>query len=1018
MNLEKVNQFPYILDEWSRHVKEHPEWKFLYDSMATRGRTRAEVDDEASRVYAYLKKQGIGKEDFVMICMPRCTQVISAMLGVLKAGAAFTVVDAHYSEERIDFIYNDCSCKTRIDLDSFRLAMNENPLKGYEPADPHDACFAVYTSGSTGNPKGAVHEYGKIKLMQLTAISPYVDHWNTEDCRFGEIPPLNFVAAHKFVVHAVYTGMRLYIIPTDIVKNPKKLKQYYLDNKITDCHMAPSVIRAAGDDFGPYLKRVITGSEPPNGLSFQNADLVNNYTMSESAFVVAQYQIQGKEQAVPVGKPNFDEIRIFLIDDDGNEVEPGQTGEICFENPYFRGYNNLPETTEAALKGGLYHTGDLGRKLEDGNYTIAGRMNDMIKINGNRVEPAEIERHAKEILGIKWCVAKGFVDEDKAFLCLYYTEDIEFDVIELKEKLGAVLPYYMIPAYYIKLDEVPLLANGKLNKKALPKPDTSIFRAEYVKPRNELETKICKGMEEVLGIENVGIRDDFFQLGGDSLSVMRLLIYLDWEQLSSPDVYVGITPERIAAIYMKKISASSAMTAEEYEMEARKIPHRLTPMQMYMLDTSLFKPDYMTWNLQTLHRIDDKTKLERLKDAVNKVIRSTPVCSTRVYFDENYEVRQRYMPEKCPVVEIEHVSDAEFEEIRNGLGVHTNIIDTQLYNFRIFETESCGYLFLNRQHIATDGMAKNILFSRIVDAFEGKDLPMDTYYTTIQRWEDTQEQDNIEADKKYFLDRYGDIEWACEMIPDQDLEEKGTGMNIIPGIVSPEEVSAFEKRTGLTRNQFFNICMMLALAKCTGRRDILTSYAFHNRTDHVSNEAIGGLYMLLPLGIRLDGLRSLGELFDDVKSQSKGNVQHVNCNWSDLIIPGSLNEMFENFYETSHIMSSSGVLKDIGMKELSVPYSDTLFTPGHLVGVVFDKGDTISVALIYQSNLYRRETIQRFANYYKAFSLILIEVEDPAALSIPDLMEEAEKKFAEMPDPAEAESSGQTNKRLLMNDDD
>ena len=504
MNLNKIDSFPYILDEWDRLVKEMPEWKFVYDGVsATRGCRRSDVDDEASRLYAYLNKQGIGREDFVMICLPRCARVVTAVIGVLKAGAAFTIVDAHYSDERIDFIYQDCGCKFKIDLDSWGDAMEEEPLKGYEPTDPHDACFAVYTSGSTGNPKGVIHEYGKLKLIQLTAIRPYVDAWNEGGCRFGLIPPLNFVAALKFIVHGIYTGMRIFIIPTEIIKNPAKLKQYYLDYRITDSHMAPSVIRAAGDDFGPYLKRVITGSEPPNGISFRSVDLINNYTMSESAFVVAQYKIEEKGESVPIGMPNYEGIEIHLLDEEGREVGEGEVREIGFENPYFRKYNNLPEATEEALRGGLFHTGDLGKKLEDGNYIIAGRINDMIKINGNRVEPAEIEKHARDILGVDWCVAKGFVDQEKAFLCLYYTDDIDFDVIEAKEKFGAVLPYYMVPTYYIRLDEIPLLPNGKINKKVLPKPDTSIRSAKYVAPRNEMEERICKGIEEVLNIEEL-----------------------------------------------------------------------------------------------------------------------------------------------------------------------------------------------------------------------------------------------------------------------------------------------------------------------------------------------------------------------------------------------------------------------------------------------------------------------------------------------------------------------------------
>lgn len=1005
MDLNKINRFPYILDEWDRLVKENPEWKFVYSGVATQGRRRIEVDDVASRVYAHLKKNGIGKEDFVMICLPRSSQIVPAILGVLKAGAAFTIVDRQYSEERINYIYQDCGCKYTIDLESWPEMMQEESLQGYEPTDDHDACFAVYTSGSTGNPKGVVHEYGKLKLMQITAIEPYAKAWKEGGCRFALIPPLNFVAALKFIIHGIYTGMRIFIVPTETIKNPRKLRQYFQAYKITDAHMAPSVIRAAGDEFGPHLKRVVTGSEPPNGITVKGADLINNYTMTESAFVVAQYKMEEKSESVPIGKPNYDEVKIHLLDENGNEVPDGEEGEICFENPYFREYRNLPEETERALRGGLFHTEDLGKKLEDGNYAIVGRMNDMIKINGNRVEPAEIERCSKEILGIEVCVAKGFVDVDKAFLCLYYDEDIEFDVIDVKEKFGAVLPYYMVPTYYIKLDKIPRLPNGKVDKKALPKPDTSSYHADYVKPRNELEAKICEGIQEILKIERVGIRDDFFELGGDSLTTMELLEYLDWEELSSTDIYNGITAERIAAIYTQRISASSMMSPEEYEMKARMVPHRLTPTQIFMLDSSLYKPNNNTWNLPTMFRIDDVENVPRLAYAVNEVIRNTPICSTMIYVDKDSDLRQRYMPEQCPTVQIEHVTDAEMEEIQTHFDVRTNVVDSFLYQFRIFQTETCGYLFINRHHIATDGMAKNLLYQRIADAYEGKPLTLDTYYTSIQRWEESLDLDSFESDEKYFMERYGDVDWTRGMDPDYDRKDIETNIALTPVTATQEEVSAFEKNTGVTRNQLFNLGMMLAIAKCSGKEDIMMHYTFHNRRDHASNKAIGGLYTVLPLAIRLGVYRNVAEMFDDVKSQVIGNAQHGDHNWSDLLIPGELHEDFSVTYETNLILGSGGLLQPIGLTEVALPHDTSLVSINRFVAMVLDTDTAFNMVAIYMSNVYSPETAQKYMKVYDAFLSELVSIKEPAEVSIEDLMDRIDLAKFEAEEPAVQEDA-------------
>lgn len=148
-------------------------------------------------------------------------------------------------------------------------------------------------------------------------------------------------------------------------------------------------------------------------------------------------------------------IDVRLLDEDGREVGKGEVGEFCFDNPYVRGYINLPEQTAKVFVDGYYHTGDLARVDEDGNYLILGRNNDMIKINGNRVEPAEIEAAVKEVSELSWVVAKGFVEGSRATLCAYYTDDVQLDTADLQKKLSKRLPYYMIPSFFIKLDEVP-----------------------------------------------------------------------------------------------------------------------------------------------------------------------------------------------------------------------------------------------------------------------------------------------------------------------------------------------------------------------------------------------------------------------------------------------------------------------------------------------------------------------------------------------------------------------------------
>ncbi|WP_407448219.1 non-ribosomal peptide synthetase, partial [Fibrobacter sp.] len=522
MDLSLLDTVPYFLTRWYGCVKKTPDRVMLVDGGTNETLTFSEVEQISGRIYSYLKRKGVAADDFVMIDMPRGIHMIPCMLGVWKAGAAFTVVEDDYAPDRIAYIRRDVRCKVFLDKALYDSMANEPYEEGYVEASDHSASFAVYTSGTTGFPKGVLHEYGNIKVNSLSSRSKDGRRVFPET-RYAQISPFNFVASTKLVLSQVQIGYTMYVIPYDIVKNPIKLKQYFLDNKISAAFLSPSMIRIIGKDLGPDMKYVFTGSEPANGISLDGIGLVNTYSMSEGAFTLTQFVIDKPYDICPVGKPNNDTITLHLLDEAGNEVSDGEVGEIAFENPFLRGYINLPEETAKALRNGLYHTGDLGKKLPDGNLILVGRANDMIKINGNRIEPAEIEKSFKQATGASWCCAKGFEESDRSFICLYYTDRLAFDEKEMKEKLGESLPYYMIPSYYVHIGEVPLLPNGKVNKKALLSPDKKSYSVEYVAPTNDLERKLCDAAAKVLKQRRVGIEDDFFQLGGDSIATMAFL---------------------------------------------------------------------------------------------------------------------------------------------------------------------------------------------------------------------------------------------------------------------------------------------------------------------------------------------------------------------------------------------------------------------------------------------------------------------------------------------------------------
>lgn len=511
-----------FIDQYEDIVKKYPGREAFVDR-----RERVdyqEFDTRASKIYAYLKRRGIAKEDIVMLLMPRGIDAYAAQIGVMKCGAAFLTLEDTYPVNRVSYIKEDVSPKLVLDEETVKEVYREEaPLPGHEETDVHDALLAVYTSGSTGNPKGILHEYGLAD--ELMAPGYY------QEKEIGGITsPLYFIANYIFFISFLAKAITIHIIDEGMVRDFDRLKAYIYDEKLNLIYLPPAYIRIYTEP-SPYLRMITTGSEPANGLFYKDSKpaIFNVYSMSEAGFYVLQTVIDKKYDVAPVGQPSLKELRYVIVDEDGKVIEGEGHGELCLENPFSRGYIHLPEKTKEVFVDGLYHTRDVVRRDRDGMYYVIGRIDDMIKIAGNRIEPAEIEARVQDITGLKKVVAKGFDTGERAFICVYYLRGeasrlgiLEGDTLAFDhERLKTLLPEYMIPSYYIPIDEFPLTDSKKIAKKLLKMPQVSDYLADYEPPADDREQYLCELFAKVLQLPRVGRNDDFFLLGGDSMKAIQ-----------------------------------------------------------------------------------------------------------------------------------------------------------------------------------------------------------------------------------------------------------------------------------------------------------------------------------------------------------------------------------------------------------------------------------------------------------------------------------------------------------------
>ena len=689
MKMTFLDKIPYICKRWAELAARSPEKPFIIEEVSGRAFTRQQADELSARVYGWLLAKGIGAEDFVMIRFPRDARPFIAMLGVFKAGAAFTVVEDDYAPERIEAIREDCGCRLVIDAASWEEILRTEPAAGYREADPSDACFAIYTSGSTGKPKGVLQEYGKIKLNQVSLEARPGDLIDETTC-MAQVAPLGFIAAVKIFMNALYSGMRLVVFSTDTAKNPVQMSREFEKYQVNLAFLSPSILRVMTDGVAASLKTLVTGSEAANGVYFDNVRLINNYGMSEAGFHVAQFVIDRRYDITPIGKPVFGDIQIRLLGEDGKEVPDGEPGEICFDNPFFRGYINMPEETRKVMRDGIFHTGDMGKRLPDGNIVVTGRISTMVKVGGNRVEPGEIEACMRRMPWIRDAAVKDFTDDrQRVYLCGYFTlkegtekSGLRNEAAHIRQMLKRVLPHYMIPSFFIEMDEMPLNQNGKIDRFALPKPDAGAMEREYAAPVTPEEKEICRAFEKVLQVERVGAEDDFFELGGDSLSTALAAAELEALQVDYKDIYAWKTPRKIAErLPEKNLKDLDVLTEAELALE-----QYLTPYQTYFYDAILYSPRQTGLsNPVSMQFPREAVDAEKLKEALERVFANYAVFSSVLGISEEGDPVIRYVPGRIVHPEIIRVREHTRDMLREIIGPF-RLNDELLYRCRIYET--------------------------------------------------------------------------------------------------------------------------------------------------------------------------------------------------------------------------------------------------------------------------------------------------------------------------------------------
>lgn len=985
--------------------------------------TYAQLKEKVDLVASSLHKKGIGKGHIVGLMMDRSIDAVIAMLGILKSGAAYLPINIYLPYKRIETMLKECKSplcivKPEVISEDFTREIQDCSMVSFNElletelisfpsvSTPYDLAYVIFTSGTTGNPKGIMVENRSVVNLIFGLKNEIYDKYSSS-MRIGLVSPFEFDASVQNMFGALLLGNSLFIVPEEARTDGQELINFYQEKQINIADGTPMHLRLLTnfiDEEVEYSFKhfIIAGEElPPKlarkflGLFNENCrpNLTNAYGPTETTVDSTCYHVQHAElefmNQLPIGRPLANQ-KVYIMGDNQQLQPVGIPGELCISGEGLaRGYLNQPKLTmekfvpiqinkegSSIIDDKVYRTGDLARWLPDGNLEYLGRMDDQVKIRGLRIELGEIEKQLLRYpeIGEAIVITRKKEGEDAPVLCAYVVMNSSAKVEEVRQFLREYLPFYMIPAYIIPIEQFPISSNGKIDRKALPDPIWEQSTTLFIEPRNEIEQMLSEIWKVVLGIEKIGVNDNFFELGGNSLQITSVVSHI-YKRLGV-DVPIREMFQRptimLLAEYIEKYEGKKNYSQIEIVPDREFYQASSSQKRLYILNR--FAGIGTAYNIPGAMLIEGEFDFIKAEQCVKELVERHELLRTSFQFIKGEPVQ--FIHDSLDI-RIEHLYKSDrstIEELIQEFIRPFQLDRAPLMRVGLMKLEFNQYLLLfDLHHIIADGVSLAKLEKEFIDLYSGKALePIKIQYKDYANWQTNRLHDEgLKEIEEYWVEKFKG-ELPILMFPtdkprglNQTFEGDRLVFHLTPELSN--KLKSFADEREATLYMVLLSSLNIVLHVYTQQEDIIVGSPIAGRIHHDLEPIIGMFVNTLPMRNHPKAEKTIIQFLNEVKENALEAFQYQEypfdelVNKLDMAYHTNRNPVFDVMLVMQNIGRTSEKIKDITFKSYEIKHQASKVD---MSIEVFPEEEGLRLELEYATGLYYPQTIERFMMHF------------------------------------------------------